>query len=200
MKIRSVYDLKPAFQNLLGPLTKKIASRGITANQITILAAVLSMLEGLWLLSNPLNRFALLCLPLVLFIRMALNAIDGMLAREYGQKSKLGGVLNEVGDVVSDTCLYLPFAIHPAISSTLVGLFVLLAILTEFVGVTVASINGQRRYDGPMGKSDRAVFWGIVAFIAAVGVPLHPWVNGLLVLCLGLLLLTLYRRTTNGIR
>ena len=54
--------------------------------------------------------WALLLLPPVLFVRMALNAIDGMLAREFAQKSALGAVLNELGDVVSDTALYLPFA------------------------------------------------------------------------------------------
>ena len=42
---------------------------------------------------------------------MALNAIDGMLAREFGQKSALGGYLNEIGDVVSDAALYAPFAL-----------------------------------------------------------------------------------------
>ena len=41
---------------------------------------------------------------------MALNAIDGMLAREFNQKSRLGGYLNEITDVVSDAALYLPFA------------------------------------------------------------------------------------------
>ena len=41
---------------------------------------------------------------------MALNAIDGMLAREFIKKSRLGGYLNEITDVVSDAALYLPFA------------------------------------------------------------------------------------------
>ena len=44
----------------------------------------------------------LLLLPAVLFLRMALNAIDGMLAREHNQKSALGAILNELGDVFSD--------------------------------------------------------------------------------------------------
>ena len=44
---------------------------------------------------------------------MAFNAIDGMLAREFGQKSRLGAYLNELTDVVSDAALYLPFAWLP---------------------------------------------------------------------------------------
>jgi len=41
---------------------------------------------------------------------MALNAIDGMLAREHHMQSKLGAILNELGDVVSDTVLI--FLLH----------------------------------------------------------------------------------------
>lgn len=51
----------------------------------------------------------LLLLPIVLFIRMALNALDGMLARECNQQTRLGAILNETGDVISDIALYLPF-------------------------------------------------------------------------------------------
>lgn len=43
------------------------------------------------------------------FIRMALNALDGMLARECNQQTRLGAILNETGDVISDIALYLPF-------------------------------------------------------------------------------------------
>ena len=55
-------------------------------------------------------RWPFLLLPLWLFVRMALNAVDGMLAREFGQKSRLGAYLNEISDVVSDAALYAPFA------------------------------------------------------------------------------------------
>ncbi|MGV2390784.1 MAG UNVERIFIED_CONTAM: CDP-alcohol phosphatidyltransferase family protein [Microcystis novacekii LVE1205-3] len=50
------------------------------------------------------QRWLLLLMPLVLFMRIALNAIDGMLARDYNQKTSLGTILNELGDVISDHC------------------------------------------------------------------------------------------------
>lgn len=200
MKIPTVYQLKPAFQNCLRPLTRWLAGKGVTANQVTLLAAVISILLGTWIALQPTNPAALLSLPGVLFLRMALNAIDGMLAREFGQKSKLGGVLNELGDVISDTALYLPFALHPDISGPVILAFVLLAVLTEFTGISTASIGGERRYDGPMGKSDRALFWGTVSFLAAVGLPLAPWINWVLVLCLVLLAWTIVNRTRHGIQ
>jgi CDP-diacylglycerol--glycerol-3-phosphate 3-phosphatidyltransferase len=105
----TLYDLKPRFQALLRPLATRFAAMGVTANQVTLIAAVLSVVLGTWLcLAGASSPFLLL--PAWLFVRMALNAIDGMLAREFGQKSRLGGYLNELCDVVADAALLLPFA------------------------------------------------------------------------------------------
>ena len=42
---------------------------------------------------------------------MMLNALDGMLAREFDRPTPLGALLNEIGDLVSDAALYLPLAL-----------------------------------------------------------------------------------------
>ena len=118
----TIYDLKPAFQRLLHPLCNHLARKGISPNQLTLGAAVLSIAQGLWLTLAPGARLALLVLPLVLFLRMALNAIDGMLASEQNLKTPLGLVLNELGDVIADTALYLPFALIPGVNPALVVL------------------------------------------------------------------------------
>ena len=52
------------------------------------------------------SRWPLILIPITLLIRMALNAIDGMLAREHNMKTPLGAILNELGDVLSDSALY----------------------------------------------------------------------------------------------
>ena len=90
----SVYDLKPKFQNLLRPLCTGLARAGVTANQVTTSAAVMSIVLGCAIAATHGAAWALYLMPPVLFARMALNAIDGMLAREFDQKSRLGAVLN----------------------------------------------------------------------------------------------------------
>ena len=106
----TLYALKPRFQSLLRPFVARLAARGVTANQVTVAAAAGSTLLGLLLVALAQWWFLFLLLPLWLAARMALNAIDGMLAREHGQKSRLGGYLNELGDVVSDAALLLRVA------------------------------------------------------------------------------------------
>lgn len=171
----SVYDLKPKFQNLLRPLVRLLAARGITANQVTLFAALWSVGHGLLIAFNPDNRLWFLLLPVTLFARMALNAVDGMLAREHNQKSRLGGILNEVSDVISDAALYLPFALVVGLSPVAAVLSVVLAGLTEMTGVVAATIGAQRRYDGPMGKSDRATAFGALGLLLGLGFQPASW-------------------------
>jgi CDP-diacylglycerol--glycerol-3-phosphate 3-phosphatidyltransferase len=131
---------------------------------------------------------------------MALNAIDGMLAREFGLKSRLGAVLNELGDVVSDVALYLPFAVIPGLSAILVGLVVAIAVMTEMTGVVAVQIGAPRRYDGPFGKSDRAVFFGALALVLAAGIRPGLWTTIVLVFgaCAGALTIVNRARAALG--
>lgn len=60
MKTPTIYQLKPAFQDLLRPLCFKLEALGVSANQVTILAAVLSILQGTWIFLRPESPLALL--------------------------------------------------------------------------------------------------------------------------------------------
>lgn len=183
----SIYDLKPRFQNRLRPLVAWLAARGVTPNQVTIAALLLSVAAGGCVALWPEQRWPLWLVPAALFLRMALNAIDGMLAREHDMTSALGAVLNELVDVIADAALYLPLALVPGVSAAGIVTVVLLAVLTEMTGVIAVQIGATRRYDGPMGKSDRALVFGALCLLLALGVAPGPWLDAVL-LGTGLLL------------
>jgi len=183
----SIYDVKPQFQALLRPLVGRLADAGVTANHVTIAAIWLSVAYGgaLWLSGGSAILF--LGLPFVLLVRMALNAVDGMLAREHEQQTDLGAFLNEGGDVVSDIALLLPLALISPFPVFGVLAVVLLSMLTEFAGIMAQSIGASRRYDGPMGKSDRAAVLGVLGVWIGIGMPyaaVAPLVTGVLVIAL----------------
>jgi len=194
----TIYDLKPAFQNLLRPLCRGLAGRGATANQVTVAALALSLAAGAAVWMWPESRWPLLAIPPVLLARMALNAIDGMLAREHGMKSALGGFLNELADVVSDAALYAPLVRVGDVSAGLALAAVFLAGLTEMAGVVAVQVGASRRYDGPMGKSDRAFAYGAVYLLLGCGLPQHAvWANaalGAVALLLGVTVVNRVRR------
>jgi CDP-diacylglycerol--glycerol-3-phosphate 3-phosphatidyltransferase len=195
----TIYQLKPAFQNLLRPLCRTLAGRGITANQVTVAALLMSLLTGLIIWLSAGARWSLALLPPVLLARMALNAVDGMLAREHAMQSALGAILNELGDVLSDAALYLPLAVAPGLAPPLVVLIVLLAAVSEMTGVVAVLVGAQRRYDGPMGKSDRAFAFGLLALLLAAGVPGGAWLHVFLGLILVLLAATIVNRARRAL-
>lgn len=196
----SIYTLKPRFQNLLRPVCQALAAKGISPNQVTWAALLLSLATGALLAAFPTSRWALLWVPVALFLRMGLNAIDGMLAREHNMTSRMGALLNEVGDVAADACLILPFALIPGVSAPGIVLTVFLASLTEVTGLAALGIGASRNYCGPMGKSDRAAVFGTLAFLLGVGLPAGRWVDVLLLLILILLLLTVWNRGKTALR
>ncbi|MDJ0759359.1 MAG: CDP-alcohol phosphatidyltransferase family protein [Woeseiaceae bacterium] len=196
----TIYDLKPAFTNLLRPVCQWLAGHGVTPNQLTVGATLLSIATGALIAFKHEHASVLLALPFVLFVRMGLNALDGMLAREHGQQSRLGGFLNELGDVVSDIVLYLPFALLPGVSGELVLLVVLLAVLSEMTGVVAIQAGAERRYDGPMGKSDRAFFFGALALAIGSGLEAGLWVQTLLAFVSLLLVATIVNRVSSALK
>jgi len=198
--VATIYDLKPAFQGLLRRPADALAGAGVTANQVTLAALVLSVATGAMMVALPGRRWVLASVPVVLFLRMALNAIDGMLAREHGMKSPLGAVLNELGDVVSDAALYLPFALVPGIPAGWVVLVVLVGVLGEMTGVVAVQVGASRRYDGPFGKSDRAFLFGLLALLLALGLEPGAWTGMVLAAACALGVLTVFNRARAALR
>lgn len=205
----SIYQLKPAFQNLLRPLVKSLYTIGISANQITLLAMFISLAVASFIyiyFSKHGIGLLLLIFPLWMLIRMAFNAIDGMLAREFNQQSKLGAFYNELCDVISDTALYFSLICFAFIQAELLLLACFLSILSEYTGVMAPLIGAERRYDGPMGKSDRALAFSLICIvIAAYSIfdfglnVLSRICNGILIIIILLLAVTIFNRIKNSI-
>lgn len=197
----SLYALKPRFQTLLQPLTRSLAAAGATANQVTGAALLVSLLGGAAVLLRPAESWPLIVLAAVLFARMALNAIDGVLARNHGGATASGAYFNELDVVVSDAVLYLPLALVPAVPAAPVVVLVVLALIAEFAGVAAVQSGGERRFDGPMGKADRAAAIGVIALLLGLGLPAGPWLSiafGAIAVLLGLTIFNRVRKSIEG--
>lgn len=160
----STYKIKPKFQAFLLPVLKFLHRCGVTANAITWSAIMLSLATGVLCFFYP-SKLMLVIIPISLFVRMALNALDGMMARIYQMQSKKGEILNELGDVVSDFILFYPAGKLFNINPHLLIAFLFLSLVNEYVGVLGKAVSGERRYEGPMGKSDRAFVVGLLCII-----------------------------------
>ena len=171
----SIYKIKPAFQKLLTPVLKVLHKIGVTANQITWWSIILSLLIGIAFWHADIYSILFLALPLGLLIRMALNALDGMMAKTYNQQTKKGELLNELGDIISDFFIFFPLLIFERQNIYLIVIFIGLSIINEFTGLLGKIISGERRYDGPMGKSDRAFIIGLYGVLSYLSINLKPY-------------------------
>lgn len=199
MKILSLYQLKPKFQALLYPLVVKLFDAKITPNQITVLTCLSSLLVSLIIILMVDYTAILIIYPFWMLIRMALNAIDGMLAKNFNQESLLGAYLNELGDIVSDAALIAVFGFVDGISNYLIFIVIILSILSEYAGVIAPMLGGSRRYDGPMGKSDRALIFSLIALGISLNLIPLIWINYALVIITFFLIITIVNRIKKGI-
>ena len=196
----SVYQLKPKFQQLLVPVLVKLHSQQLSANKITVAAIIWSAILGVLLFFSPTHPVFLLVVAFGLLVRMALNALDGMMARTFNQQSKLGEILNELGDVVSDTLIFCGLFSYSFVNPFVLFVVIILSILNEFAGVLAKLISGIRRYDGPMGKSDRALLigvWCVCYFVFPVVGYLFNIIFGVAIF---LLVISTYKRISNSLK
>lgn len=196
----TLYQLKPQFQQLLRPAARGLAGAGVSANAVTVTATVVSVLLGVLLYRHAEQRALFLLLPVWLFVRMAANAIDGMLARDYGKPTRLGAVLNEAGDLLSDVALYAPFARVAPFAWEGVAMVLALGVLVELAGALGPLRGLARRNEGPMGKSDRALVFGALGLWLGLAGTLPGGASWIMPALAAALAVTLFNRLRNSRR
>jgi len=180
----STYELKPRFQEALRPLLRLLRGKGLTPNMLTVGALVFCLSFGVSVIF--FREKALVFYPAVLLARMALNALDGLMARVYDLRSNVGALLNELTDVLSDGFLYVPFLVFPEVSPMAFSTLLVLAHSCEVLGLAALLVGRQRSYRGPFGKSDRALLFGVLALLLSFNLLSEP--STLAFLCFGIAL------------
>ena len=187
MKVPTTYDLKPAFQRTLLPMMGRLRQAGVTPNALTWMAIALSGGLGYAFVLGLEQRAWFFVVTAGLLLRMALNALDGMMARRFDMTSKAGAVMNELGDIVSDALVMWPLVLLPEVHVGWVTALLWMSAVNECAGVLGAAVGEERRYEGPMGKSDRTLVWGVFCLLLGAGVPVEGHVQtGLCVVLAGL--------------
>lgn len=196
----SVYKIKPKFQKLLQPILFLLRKIGVSPNQITIFTVFFSIALGVFLFFGIENKVWFLFFSLGLLLRMALNALDGMMAKQFNLQSKKGEILNELGDIISDVAIFFPFIYFDSLKTEYVIIFIVLSIINEFCGILSKSVYGIRRYDGPMGKSDRALLVGLICIALYFTDSILLYLDYIFLLGSFLMLISSYLRLTKSNR
>ena len=74
-----------------------------------------------------------------------------------------------------------------------------LSIVNEFCGIMAKVVSGDRRYDGPMGKSDRALLIGVICIISYFTSDINIYINYIIGVASLLMIVSSYARLKNSL-
>jgi CDP-diacylglycerol--glycerol-3-phosphate 3-phosphatidyltransferase len=161
-----LYSIKPWFVRRLGRVEDALVAYRVSPDTLTGVAVLVSVAAGVaiaagGLLGEPLIWLAV---PPLVLARLALNALDGSVARRTRRSTPFGSALNEIGDRMSDAATVgaTAFVVRPSLALGAVAS----CFLASHTGVIAQAVGGRREYAGPMGKADRA---GLLALGASAG-------------------------------
>jgi CDP-diacylglycerol---glycerol-3-phosphate 3-phosphatidyltransferase len=183
-----IYAIKPKFQKTLLPIKRLFIRLGISPTVVNFLGLVCSLIIATSIAHSVDINWFLLVVPFFAFFRTALNALDGMIAREQNLSSSKGELLNEFLDRLSDIIVFSSFALLLPDYGFLVAVTTSLVILSSFVGVLNKAFGGVRLYTGVMGKADRMLYLGLAAVLQFFFEIKSFWVCFLYFLMIGMIL------------
>ena len=197
------FDIKSRIRTQLRPMVEKLSERGVTPAQLDWTTLILSALVGTLIAMLPAvlpqTTQPLLILPVALLLRLGLDALADMLAEEHSPRTPHGTLLSEVSAVACDLLLYLPLALIPSVPSALVVVLVVLGLCTEIAGLAALRIGASRPREGPMGKPDRAIVFGLIGLILALDSTAAGWLGWLLIPASAMALATIANRMRAGL-
>ncbi len=158
-----IYDIKPWFRQQLQPLIKLLWN--VHPDVLTWMAVVLSIVAGVLLyMSFWTPWLAFVVIPL-LFLRLALNALDGLLAQQTGKARVAGEVLNEMTDRVADVAIFLGLTMCPLTDKFIGFVSIICIVMVSYTGILGKAVGAERVYSGVLGKADRMIYLMVVCLV-----------------------------------
>lgn len=192
-------DTKPLLERLFRPAALGLSRSGIRPNGLTLASLAISTMTGAAALALPTATWPLVGILAGMLSRLALNHMDGIIARERAMRTPVGGLLNEIATPIEDMALYLPLAARPEMPAALIVFAVMSCALVEVAGLASLAIGGARRFDGPMSKVVRGVFFGALVVAVMLGLSPASWAPLALVIALVLLAVTAGNRLRRAV-
>ncbi|MFG2196131.1 CDP-alcohol phosphatidyltransferase family protein [Streptomyces sp. NPDC048639] len=161
--MNGLYALKPWFARRLAVLQRRLLRGGVSPDVVTFAGILCAGAAAISLAMLPATWAVL---PVVVFLtaRLACANLDGSIARETGKQTRLGSVLNEVGDRAADLVMILGLLPHTSLPLVLGAL--LAGSAPSWISIAGAAAGVRRINGGPMGKTERCL---VIAVAAATG-------------------------------
>ncbi|MGI5256820.1 CDP-alcohol phosphatidyltransferase family protein [Streptomyces angustmyceticus] len=161
--MNGLYALKPWFARRLTVLQRQLIRVGVSPDVVTFAGILCAGVAAISLAMLPVPWAAL---PVAGFLtaRLACANLDGSIARETETQTRLGSVLNEVGDRAADLVMICGLVPHTSLPLVLGAL--LAGSAPSWISLAGAAAGVRRINGGPVGKTERCL---VIAIAAATG-------------------------------
>lgn len=163
-----IYSTKSMWQKALKPIVAVSVRYHIHPDFFTYSAIGVSVVAGISLyLTGKNHRWLWLVAPCVL-LRLLLNLLDGLVARELHLADTFGELKNEFGDRIADIVIFLGPAFGVYADFRLVIVLLSLILCISYLGILGKAMMGVRVYSGIYGKGDRMISLAIFSLYPAI--------------------------------
>ena len=146
-----------AFRRMARGPAQALARAGVHPDVVSYGSIATSIGAGLCFWRSGTTPWLLLVAPILCYLRLYLNMLDGMVALASGRGSLRGEIVNELPDRVSDVLIFAGAA-HSGWGSPLPAYWAaIMALMTAYVGVLGQAVGARREYGGVMSKPWRMV-------------------------------------------
>lgn len=137
----------------------------IHPDSISYSSILVSLTAGACFWKSSHRPILLIIAPLLCYVRLWLNMLDGMVALAAHQASRRGEILNDLPDRASDILIFAGVA-HSGLTHPIVVYWaIIFALLTAYVGTLGQAVGAKREFGGIMSKPWRMVALHVGAWL-----------------------------------
>ncbi len=164
----ALHQLKYPYRNILKPMAKKISF--IHPDVFSWCAFVVTFITGYCFYAGVSNPKLFLIAAALILVRMTLNTLDGVIAIERGDDSKIHGkIINALPDRYGDLFVVGGIVLSPIVNP-LIGLLGLgTMFLVSYSGMLSKALGFTWQGHGPLDKVERLCWLILVAIVQWYG-------------------------------
>lgn len=157
----ALHQLKYPYRDLIRPVVKHLLF--INPNFISFLALIVAFATGYCLYAGYSCPKMFIYAIILVFVRMTLNTMDGVIAIEREQDNKIcGKVMNALPDRYADLFVLSGIALSPLVNDFLGLLGLCTVVLVSYSGILGKALGVTWQGYGPLDKVER-FFWLLIA-------------------------------------
>ena len=167
--------LKQRAQSWLTSEAAMLNKLGLTPNHVSILGLILALLSAITYWQWKIHPFLLILAPLLMLVSGLFDALDGTIARIYGEATKFGGFFDSLLDRYADAVIICGIILG-GLTETTWGLAALMgSMLVSYARARAEAAGVKMESVGLAERAERIVLLALASFLSYVWLDALNW-------------------------